>query len=719
MRLKFAGAPVMALMSLCVAGSIAVAPGAPAGATSSVLSNTLVRGTSLVEGSALASANGYVARLETNGNFVITAPSGVTVWSDGMNNYFGPNSIKLLSNGDLVDDLWTGYTLWSSGTKGDSTDVLSLETDGDLVLSDPGYSVWSSMTGLLGAPSIAMTAGNAEALISWSFPSAPGASPITSYTARSSPGDLSCTTANTTCTVTGLRNTTSYSFSVTAANALGPSSAVGGPGKVTPSALARLGTTIGPVLADEETASYSVSRDTGKSVVLPNGEDLWIFGDTTELTKFGGSWSGTGFVTGSSSAEAPYIAGQVPTGLTEVVPGMALGQGGVSLWNAGTSGTSPGELRLEDGGDLVLSSSTGKPLWSSETGKVPNPKAQPTVPLSPASPSVLLPGSTLTEGESLTSPSHLDTAVLGADGDFVISAGGKQIWTTRTSRADATAGTVLTLKPSGNLVLSAAPQPTRLVPTPTDLYVPNSAGKRCPQTPGTYAARWVTGAALMPDGSDVLITYEDNCVLGPWNFPEEGWGFMEYDWQTNTISVPPTDVFAPATSGAALANEDSLGSPVIVNGSVTLYSTTCPPKSILCAGGGVFAVTMPATTAALETKANYVPQKIDTDGSVAWHPLFVNVGVYPSGLKLVEQTDLGGGFTVFSASTPAGPWVPEMSGVIPGCQSVPNGFCYALIGHPEISSASELMISYYDPTSEVDASAGHLDVASFPLANGQ
>ena len=47
----------------------------------------------------------------------------------------------------------------------------------------------------------------------------PAASRLTGYTVTSSPGGHTCTSATTTCTVTGLTNFTPYTFTVTATNA--------------------------------------------------------------------------------------------------------------------------------------------------------------------------------------------------------------------------------------------------------------------------------------------------------------------------------------------------------------------------------------------------------------------------------------------------------------------------------------------------------------------
>ncbi len=77
-----------------------------------------------------------------------------------------------------------------------------------------------------GAPrTVTATAGVRSATVNWTAPTSDGGSPITSYTATSTPGNVTCTTSSLSCTITGLVSGTSYTFTVTATNAVGTGSA--------------------------------------------------------------------------------------------------------------------------------------------------------------------------------------------------------------------------------------------------------------------------------------------------------------------------------------------------------------------------------------------------------------------------------------------------------------------------------------------------------------
>ncbi len=76
-------------------------------------------------------------------------------------------------------------------------------------------------------------AGNSQAIVTWGAPVSPGSFPVSSYRVTASPGSQACITSSLSCTVSGLSNGTSYTFSVTALSGAGwGASASAGP--VTP-----------------------------------------------------------------------------------------------------------------------------------------------------------------------------------------------------------------------------------------------------------------------------------------------------------------------------------------------------------------------------------------------------------------------------------------------------------------------------------------------------
>jgi hypothetical protein len=85
------------------------------------------------------------------------------------------------------------------------------------------------------APTIGTaTAGNAQAIISFTAPGSNGGSAITGYTVTSSPGGVTGTGTGSPITVTGLTNGTSYTFTVIATNANGNSAASAASNSVVP-----------------------------------------------------------------------------------------------------------------------------------------------------------------------------------------------------------------------------------------------------------------------------------------------------------------------------------------------------------------------------------------------------------------------------------------------------------------------------------------------------
>ncbi len=125
----------------------------------------------------------------------------------------------------------TSYTFTVTATNPAGTSSPSL----------PSSAVTPVGVGVPDAPtSVAGVSGNTQVVVSWLAPVNSGGSTITAYTVTASPGGRTCEWSSGTlsCTVTGLTNGTSYTFTVTATNQQGTSPASQASNAVTPTGVA-------------------------------------------------------------------------------------------------------------------------------------------------------------------------------------------------------------------------------------------------------------------------------------------------------------------------------------------------------------------------------------------------------------------------------------------------------------------------------------------------
>jgi prepilin-type N-terminal cleavage/methylation domain-containing protein len=184
--------------------------------------------------------------LPSNATGVVTtvpgAPTGVTA-TTGENSQSTISWVVPASNGGSAITSYTvqyavsPYSTWATATTTATGTTYVVTGLTNAVSYEFRVAATNSVgTGLYSVPSSSITplavpgpptgvtaiAGNASAVVSWSAPVANGSGAITLYTVTSSPGGFTCTTAGSlTCTVSGLTNGMAYTFTVTAANAVG------------------------------------------------------------------------------------------------------------------------------------------------------------------------------------------------------------------------------------------------------------------------------------------------------------------------------------------------------------------------------------------------------------------------------------------------------------------------------------------------------------------
>lgn len=288
-----------------------------------------------------------------------------------------------------------------------------------------------------------------------------------------------------------------------------------------------------------------------------------------------------------------------------------------------------------------------------------------------------------------------------------------------------TAGTSLPTFPNNDA-------PEQFLPTPSGLET--AAGLPCDSANDAYAASWSTG--MTEDAakrSDLLITYVNYCVSTDGGGElAEGFGLDQYDPATNKLDSQVT-VFSSADTSIPV--QERLAAPIFAGSYLYLFGANC---------GDVY----DATCVANSGNAVYLARVADnatswsTPGDYKWYsgpsswtatdtsatsvisgatPLSVSVASFASlgqGLVLIEETDLVGAFTVYEASSPAGTWTEKTSAQL-NCPNDGASFCRAIIPHPELSTSSDLLVSYFDPVeppyyNPAEPGEGHVLVTSIP-----
>jgi hypothetical protein len=268
--------------------------------------------------------------------------------------------------------------------------------------------------------------------------------------------------------------------------------------------------------------------------------------------------------------------------------------------------------------------------------------------------------------------------------------------------------------------------PALFLPTPTGLVLPGTTTACGTSGTNSYAASWITGLTRGPSrtvsghpGADLLfLTYTNVCVQNA-AATAQSWGVTFYDPSANQF-VGPATVFPRPASGT-LPWSQQLGSPTFAaDGYLYLYSFICTSSAFGACGAGTVALarTPWQSSTGWSTASSYrywTGSAWSSDPNAATsvlpgaRPASVDVHLFPGrGYVAVEQTTIGGNYRVWQAATPTGPWSVGAEQTIPGCTAPAHGWCYAFVGHPELSTSSSLLLSYYQPDDQ------HVSVIAVP-----
>ena len=119
-------------------------PAGPVWTRSSSLTGQLPA--TLTAGQAISSPNGqYTLKMQTDGNLVEYGPAGTALWASGTGGTGSSDHVTMQTDGNLVIYNSAGTALWQSGTGGHtgSAYALDLQNDGNLVIYWPAGVLWS------------------------------------------------------------------------------------------------------------------------------------------------------------------------------------------------------------------------------------------------------------------------------------------------------------------------------------------------------------------------------------------------------------------------------------------------------------------------------------------------------------------------------------------------------------------------------------------------
>ena len=291
------------------------------------------------------------AMLTLSPNGALTATAG-TAYNQSFTAAGGTGSYIYTSSSTAPGIAGSNNTLAGTPTQAGSYAYSANVTDANACTAGPNNQTLTVSAGAPGAPTVgAATAGDAQASVSFTAPAFTGGATLSSYTATSSPGGITGTCGGSPCTVTGLTNGTAYTFTVTATNAAGKTSAPSGASNaVTPKAnqtitfnnpgTQNFGTT--PTLTATSTQSLTVSfasTTTPVCTITVGGQLNFLGAGTCTIVA---SQTGTGSVNAASPVTQSFTVTAVAPGAPTIGTATASNaQASVTFTAPASTGGSP------------------------------------------------------------------------------------------------------------------------------------------------------------------------------------------------------------------------------------------------------------------------------------------------------------------------------------------------------------------------------------------
>ncbi|HET6950639.1 MAG TPA: hypothetical protein VFI47_09700 [Acidimicrobiales bacterium] len=330
------------------------------------------------------------------------------------------------------------------------------------------------------------------------------------------------------------------------------------------------------------------------------------------------------------------------------------------------------------------------------------------------------------------------------------------------------------LTPGTGPISAVPPSPPRgpahfLPASPSDLRLPDNEGQCGAAGTETIAVNWGLGATRGPNAAMTLydngttpvaltaadasrlvfVSYFGVCFHfgeGLAGIRVQRLSIAAYDPATNTFRARWNvfDTNSPTPTGDTLPWQQAMSSPVFDGGHLYLYAGTCDELSAAyaaCLAGPVVVARAPLSSLHQASSYQYWrdlnpadpddPANWSTDGTLAASivattgggPIGVHVGDFSAtgdGYLLMEQTSMGLHHKLWQSDSPVGPWTLVRTDQVPGCTTGAGAGCYALTGHPELSTAGELLYSFYDNGPQYAASEperdGEVEVVGIPGA---